>query len=114
MTGPSGIKAPGDFTKRRKKPGFFGLSHRFFLSALWRPGAKDFFFYTLALRSTVSAGIPLLSAFEIMAKSTKHHRLQQASRDINRTVSAGVPLEKAMRLHKDVFSPFFLNVFLLW
>ena len=95
-----------------KKPGFFVLSRQFFLSSLWRPGSKDMFFYTLGLRSAITSGIPISSAFEVMGQSARHRRLQRASFEIGRELSAGISLEQAMVRHKGTFSPFFMNVFL--
>jgi type IV pilus assembly protein PilC len=95
-----------------RKPGFFTRLHRFIITPLWRPGVKHLFFFSLGLRSIISAGIPIIQAFEIMAQSTRHRLLQQACLSVSQDLAGGIPMEKAIRYHKKVFTPFFVNIFM--
>jgi len=95
-----------------KKPGFFTRIHRTIVTPLWRPGSKDLFFFCIGLRSTLSAGIPIIQSFEIMAQSVRHRLLQKACLTISRDLAAGISFEKALYYQKKLFSPFFLKVLL--
>ena len=77
---------------------------------LWGPGVKDLYFFTIGLRSCLSAGIPILRAFEIMSESSQHRSLRDACLAVSREVAAGAPIEKAVRSRPRVFSPFFTNL----
>jgi type IV pilus assembly protein PilC len=82
------------------------------VTPLWRPGIRNLFFFSLGMRSTISAGIPIIQSFEIMAQSTRHRLLQQACLSISQDLAGGVPLDKAIRYQNKVFPPFFINIFL--
>lgn len=82
------------------------------ITPLWHPGASHLFFFSLGFRSIITAGIPIIQAFEIMAQSTRHRLLQRACLSISRDLAGGVPLETAIRYHKKVLSPFFINIFM--
>lgn len=106
------IKISQSYKGRLRKPGFFTRLNRMIVTPLWRPGVKNLFFFSLGMRSTISAGIPIIQSFEIMAQSTRHRLLQQACLSISRDLAGGVPLEKAIHYQKKIFSPFFINIFL--
>lgn len=76
------------------------------------PGPKRLFFYTLGLRTAISAGLPASSAFEVMGESVQHRSLKRASYRISKELASGVPLEKSLRKRKNIFSLFFVNVFI--
>ncbi len=101
-----------DFALPIKSPGFFGRVRRILLTPLWRPGIKDLYFFCIGLRSCVSSGIPIISAFDIMSRSVRHRWLQKASFGISRDVARGIPIETALRSERKVFSPFFIKVFM--
>ena len=77
-----------------------------------RPGARDFFFYSLSMRSCISAGLPILTAFEMMGQASRHSLLRKASLEISRELAAGVPLEQSLRAHQKSFTTFYTNIFL--
>ena len=89
--------------------GFLARLDGLLLSPLHPPGLRDLYFYTLGLRTTIAAGVPLIKAFDLMARSVKHRQLQRASLSISRAVASGTSLPDALRSHKHIFSNFFIN-----
>lgn len=98
-----------DSLKKIQPTGFFAHLDGLLLSPLHPPGLRDLYFYTLGLRTTLEAGVPLIKAFELMARSVKHRQLQRASHIISHAVASGTSLPDALRSHKHIFSAFFIN-----
>ena len=76
------------------------------------PGPKRLFFYSLGLRTAISAGLPASSAFEVMGESVQHRTLKKASYQIGQELASCIPLEKSLRKRQNLFSLFFVNVFI--
>jgi len=94
----------------QQKLSLFGRIRYFLLTPLWRPGVKDIYFFCVGLRSCITAGLPIISAFKVMSQSVRHRAIQKACVAVNKDLSAGLPIEKALRSHPKVFSPFFTNM----
>lgn len=95
-----------------KKPNFFAefwiLTTSFFIM----PSIKTLYFYTVGLYSTISAGMPIASAFEIMSESTTHRRLKKASLKIRQEIDSGIPVDKIFTTKEYVFPKFYINMLL--
>lgn len=100
-----------DSTAMMRRTGFFSRVEMFIISPLNPPGLRDYFFYSLGLRTTLSAGVPIIKAFELMSASAQNQRLRQASLRISRAIAAGWNLRDAVR-SQHVFSQYFIDIFL--
>ncbi|HOE62213.1 MAG TPA: type II secretion system F family protein [Candidatus Sumerlaeota bacterium] len=98
-------------TAMMRRTGFFSRVETFVISPLNPPGLKDFFFYSLGLRTILSAGVPIIKAFELMGASTQNLRLRKASRNISQAIAAGINLQDAVRSQHD-FTHCFIEIFL--
>ncbi len=94
------------------KPSLYWRFKWTLLSPFWKPGVKDLFFYSIGLRSAISAGVPVGSAFEIMGHAAQHRLLKEASLAISQGIASGLPLEENLRTHRKVFGDFFINIFI--
>lgn len=95
-----------------KQQGILNKLRYFFLTPILPPGIKDLYFYCVALRSCISAGVPITSAFKLLSESVNHRKLQKISFEISKAIDMGVPIEKILKSYEKTFSPFFINCFL--
>ena len=72
-------------------------------------GAKELCAFTKQLAIMVSAGVPILSALEIIYKSEKHPLLKKAVKNIARDVGEGQTIAEAMEKQKG-FSKLYCNL----
>lgn len=73
----------------------------------WSGGPKlqDLVIATRQIASMLRAGVPLVSALEIVESQTRKPALTAAFEDIRRAVTEGQRLSEAMRRHPKVFTP---------
>ena len=71
---------------------------------------KDITFFTRQLATMLRAGVPLLQAFEIVARGHGNPRFARLMMDIKGRVEAGSSLSQAFREHPVHFDPLYCNL----
>ena len=71
---------------------------------------KDITFFTRQLATMLKAGVPLLQAFEIVARGHKNARFSRLMMDIKGRVEAGSSLSQAFREHPKHFDALYCNL----
>ncbi|MEP6944159.1 MAG: type II secretion system F family protein [Betaproteobacteria bacterium] len=71
---------------------------------------KDITFFTRQLATMLKAGVPLLQAFEIVARGQKNGRFARLMMDIKGRVEAGSSLSQAFREHPKQFDALYCNL----
>jgi len=71
---------------------------------------KDITFFTRQLATMLKAGVPLLQAFEIVARGHKNARFSRLMMDIKGRVEAGSSLSQAFREHPAHFDALYCNL----
>jgi type IV pilus assembly protein PilC len=75
-----------------------------------RVNEKDITFFTRQLATMLKAGVPLLQAFEIVARGHKNPRFSRLMMDIKGRVEAGSSLSQAFREHPAHFDSLYVNL----
>src|SRR6266513_5606600 len=75
-----------------------------------RVNEKDITFFTRQLATMLKAGVPLLQAFEIVARGHKNPRFARLMMDIKGRVEAGSSLSQAFREHPAHFDALYCNL----
>jgi len=75
-----------------------------------RVNEKDITFFTRQLATMLKAGVPLLQAFEIVARGHKNPRFARLMMDIKGRVEAGSSLSQAFREHPAHFDSLYCNL----
>src|SRR5438034_1280209 len=75
-----------------------------------RVNEKDITFFTRQLATMLKAGVPLLQAFEIVARGHKNPRFARLMMDIKGRVEAGSSLSQAFREHPGQFDALYCNL----
>lgn len=75
-----------------------------------RVNDKDITFFTRQLATMLKAGVPLLQAFEIVARGHSNPRFARLMIDIKSRVEAGSSLSQAFREHPNHFTPLYCNL----
>src|SRR5881394_4381928 len=75
-----------------------------------RVNEKDITFFTRQLATMLKAGVPLLQAFEIVARGHKNPRFARLMMDIKGRVEAGFSLSQAFREHPAQFDSLYCNL----
>src|SRR6266566_3011011 len=75
-----------------------------------RVNEKDITFFTRQLATMLKAGVPLLQAFEIVARGHKNARFARLMLDIKGRVEAGSSLSQAFREHPKHFDALYCNL----
>jgi type IV pilus assembly protein PilC len=75
-----------------------------------RVNEKDITFFTRQLATMLKAGVPLLQAFEIVARGHKNARFARLMMDIKGRVEAGSSLSQAFREHPAHFDALYCNL----
>ena len=71
---------------------------------------KDITFFTRQLATMLKAGVPLLQAFEIVARGHRNPRFARLMMDIKGRVEAGSSLSQAFREHPGQFDSLYCNL----
>src|SRR5260221_993552 len=71
---------------------------------------KDITFFTRQLATMLKAGVPLLQAFEIVARGHKNARFARLMMDIKGRVEAGSSMSQAFREHPKHFDALYCNL----
>ncbi|HXX84316.1 MAG TPA: type II secretion system F family protein [Casimicrobiaceae bacterium] len=71
---------------------------------------KDVTFFTRQLATMLRAGVPLLQAFEIVARGHKNARFSRLMMDIKGRIEAGSSLSQAFREHPGQFDALYCNL----
>src|SRR5206468_11461860 len=71
---------------------------------------RDITFFTRQLATMLKAGVPLLQAFEIVARGHKNARFARLMMDIKGRVEAGSSLSQAFREHPKHFDALYCNL----
>jgi type IV pilus assembly protein PilC len=75
-----------------------------------RVNEKDITFFTRQLATMLKAGVPLLQAFEIVARGHRNPRFSRLMMDIKGRVEAGSSLSQAFREHPAQFDALYCNL----
>jgi type IV pilus assembly protein PilC len=75
-----------------------------------RVNEKDITFFTRQLATMLRAGVPLLQAFEIVARGHKNPRFARLMMDVKSRVEAGSSLSQAFREHPGQFDALYCNL----
>ena len=75
-----------------------------------RVNERDITFFTRQLATMLKAGVPLLQAFEIVARGHKNPRFARLMMDIKGRVEAGSSLSQAFREHPAHFDALYCNL----
>jgi type IV pilus assembly protein PilC len=75
-----------------------------------RVNEKDITFFTRQLATMLKAGVPLLQAFEIVARGHRNPRFSRLMMDIKGRVEAGSSLSQAFREHPAHFDSLYCNL----
>jgi len=75
-----------------------------------RVNEKDITFFTRQLATMLKAGVPLLQAFEIVARGHRNPRFSRLMMDIKGRVEAGSSLSQAFREHPAHFDALYVNL----
>ncbi len=75
-----------------------------------RVNEKDITFFTRQLATMLKAGVPLLQAFEIVARGHSNARFARLMMDIKGRVEAGSSLSQAFREHPAHFDALYCNL----
>jgi type IV pilus assembly protein PilC len=75
-----------------------------------RVNEKDITFFTRQLATMLKAGVPLLQAFEIVARGHKNARFARLMMDIKGRVESGSSLSQAFREHPAHFDALYCNL----
>ena len=75
-----------------------------------RVNEKDITFFTRQLATMLKAGVPLLQAFEIVARGHRNPRFSRLMMDIKGRVEAGSSLSQAFREHPAYFDALYVNL----
>jgi type IV pilus assembly protein PilC len=73
-------------------------------------GEKDITLFTRQLATMMKAGVPLLQAFDIVAKGTDNQSVARLFTDIKGDVETGTALSQAFRKYPLYFDPLFCNL----
>jgi type IV pilus assembly protein PilC len=87
-------------TKVRKRRGSAGKAIK----------QKDIAIFTRQLATMMKAGVPLLQAFDIVARGATNPRLTKLLTDIRSDVETGTSLSAAFRKHPNHFDPLYCNL----
>jgi type IV pilus assembly protein PilC len=71
---------------------------------------KDIMIMTKQLSIMLNAGIPIVSAFNILIEQIKHPKLKKIIRNIKENVESGSSFSNALKEHKDIFSDLYINM----
>jgi len=71
---------------------------------------KDIMIMTKQLSIMLNAGIPIVSAFNILIEQVKNVKLKRIIRDIKEQIEAGSSFSNALRAYPDVFSSLYVNM----
>ncbi|MBI3989774.1 MAG: type II secretion system F family protein [candidate division NC10 bacterium] len=95
---------PISIERRRLEQDFWKRLPRFS-----RVKAEDLIFFTRQLATLLKVGIPILEAFDTLARQTGNRRLRRVLLDISREVEAGSSLSEAFGKHAEAFSEVYVN-----
>lgn len=75
-----------------------------------KPKARDLAVFCRQFVSIIGAGVPVLSAFEMLGEQTENKILRAAINDCKKTIEHGETLASAMGQHKDIFPQMFITL----
>src|ERR1043165_695254 len=75
-----------------------------------RVGEKEVTFFTRQLATMLRAGVPLLQAFDIVARGHSNARFSRLLMDIKNQVETGSPLSSAFRQYPGHFDDLYCNL----
>ncbi|NOT32572.1 MAG: type II secretion system F family protein [Candidatus Eisenbacteria bacterium] len=73
-------------------------------------GTKDLAIFTRQFATMISAGLPLVSCLDILAKQTPKPNFARAIAETTREVESGSTLADALGRHRDIFDDLFRNM----
>lgn len=75
-----------------------------------KPKPRDLAVFCRQFVSIVDAGVPVISAFEMLGEQTENKVLREAIKDCKNTIELGETLASAMGEHEDIFSTMFVTL----
>lgn len=75
-----------------------------------KPKARDLAVFCRQFVSIVNAGVPVISALEMLTDQTENKMLRSAIGETKRSIETGTSLADAMRSHPQVFSEMFITL----
>jgi Type II secretory pathway, component PulF len=79
-----------------------------FLSS--KPKARDLSVFCRQFVSIISAGVPIITALEMLSEQTENKMLKGAISETKRSIEKGESLAASMKKHPDVFSEIFITM----
>jgi len=75
-----------------------------------KPNTKDLIVFCRQLHTMLNAGMPLISALEVLIQQSENLKLKDALKNITLNVKKGEMLSEAMSRYKNYFPPLLLNM----
>ncbi len=75
-----------------------------------KPKPRDLAVFCRQFVSIIDAGVPVVTAFDMLGKQTENKKLRAAILDCKKTIEHGETLAAAMGQHADVFPPMFVTL----
>lgn len=75
-----------------------------------KPKSRDMSVFCRQFVSIVDAGVPVISALQMLSEQTQNKRLREAIIDCRKSIEKGSTLADAMRQHTDIFSKIFITL----
>ena len=75
-----------------------------------KPKPRDMSVFCRQFVSIVDAGVPVISALQMLSEQTQNKRLREAIVDCKKAIEKGSTLADAMRAHPDIFSKIFVTL----
>lgn len=75
-----------------------------------KPKPRDMSVFCRQFVSIVDAGVPVISALQMLSEQTSNKRLRDAIVDCKKAIEKGSTLADAMRAHPDIFSKIFVTL----
>lgn len=80
------------------------------INFLTRVKLKDIVILSRQLATLISASVPVLTIFRLLASETENPTLQDKLTAVIDDIQGGVPISSALAKHQQVFSPFYVNM----
>lgn len=75
-----------------------------------KPKPRDLAVFCRQFVSIIDAGVPVMTAFDMLGQQTENKRLRDAINDCKKTIEYGESLTTAMSQHSDIFPKMFITL----
>ena len=87
-----------------------GFSYAGWIERFRRVKSEELIYFSRQLSLVLSAGVPLLSALQIMASQATNEVMREAISEVAEAIEAGESLSEAMSNHPRIFSPLYMGM----